>query len=39
MRSRLPQERFVRTAKRGPLGDAAAGDELRFRDDLLAKVR
>jgi hypothetical protein len=37
-RPRLPQGRFVRTAKRDSLADAATGDELRFGDELLAKV-
>src|SRR5580704_8514717 len=36
-RSCLPQGRFVRTAKRDSLADAAAGDELRFGDELLPK--
>jgi hypothetical protein len=38
IRPRLPQGRLVRTAKRDSLADAAAGDELRFGDALLAKV-
>jgi len=37
-RPHLPQGRFVCTAKRYSLADAAAGDELRFGDELLAKV-
>ena len=38
IRSRLPQGRLVRSAKRDPLTDAATGDELWFEDELLAKV-
>jgi hypothetical protein len=38
VRSRLPQGRTVRSAKWDSLADAATGDELRFGDELLAKV-
>jgi hypothetical protein len=37
-RPRLPQGRLVRIAKRDSLADAAAGNELWFGDELLAKV-
>src|SRR5262249_52154609 len=33
---RLPDRHHLRSAKRHPLGDAAAGDGLRVRHDLLA---
>src|SRR5262249_38435081 len=35
-RPRLPDRHHLRPAKRHPLGDAAAGDGLRVRHDLLA---
>jgi len=38
VRSRLPQGRLVRSAKRYSLADAATGDELWFGAELLAKV-
>jgi hypothetical protein len=34
----LPQGRLVRIAKRDSLADATTGDELRFGNELLAKV-
>ena len=38
VRSRLPQGRLVRSAKRDSLAYAATGDELRLGNELLAKV-
>jgi len=38
VRSGLPSRRPVRSAHRDSLSDVAAGDELWFRDELLAKI-